>query len=104
MHAFARRWRDAHRGKWFTARKLSGFCLLMKRVVYERSAGWMSGLDWGCLMTMTSPSGRGGRDLSWRWRMICLCITLAAGRLWAMGSMPGSCSMRMRGGSRTSGG
>ena len=29
MHKFARQWRDEHRGKWFTARKLSGFCLLM---------------------------------------------------------------------------
>ncbi len=36
MHGFARRWRDEHRGLWFTTTKLSGFCLLMKRVVYER--------------------------------------------------------------------
>jgi GT2 family glycosyltransferase len=35
MHAFARRWRDEHRGQWFTTGKLSGFCLLMKRAVYE---------------------------------------------------------------------
>ena len=35
MHAFARRWRDEHRGQWFTAAKLSGFCLLMKRAVYD---------------------------------------------------------------------
>ena len=34
MHAFARRSRDAHRGKWFTARKLSGFCLLIVRKLY----------------------------------------------------------------------
>jgi GT2 family glycosyltransferase len=39
MHWFARQWRDQHRGKWFTARKLSGFCLLMKRVVYETIGG-----------------------------------------------------------------
>jgi O-antigen biosynthesis protein len=39
MHDFARKWRDDHRGKWFTARKLSGFCLLMKRVVYETIGG-----------------------------------------------------------------
>ena len=39
MHDFARKWRDEHRGKWFTARKLSGFCLLMKRVVYEKIGG-----------------------------------------------------------------
>ena len=31
MKGFARRWREEHRGKWFTVRKLSGFCLLMKR-------------------------------------------------------------------------
>src|SRR5208282_5291094 len=35
MRAFARRWREEHRGQWFTTVKLSGFCLLMKRAVYE---------------------------------------------------------------------
>jgi len=39
MPAFARRWRDEHRGKWFTVRKLSGFCLLIKRAVYETVGG-----------------------------------------------------------------
>ena len=39
MHDFARQWRDEHRGKWFTARKLSGFCLLMKRIVYDKIGG-----------------------------------------------------------------
>ena len=39
MHEFARQWRSDHRGKWFTVRKLSGFCLLMKRVVYETIGG-----------------------------------------------------------------
>ncbi len=36
MHEFARRWREEHRGKWFIVPKLSGFCLLMKRAVYEQ--------------------------------------------------------------------
>jgi glycosyltransferase involved in cell wall biosynthesis len=35
MHRFARRWRDQHRGQWLTVPKLSGFCLLMKRAVYD---------------------------------------------------------------------
>ena len=39
MHDFARRWRDEHRGQWFTVPKLSGFCLLMKRAVYETIGG-----------------------------------------------------------------
>ena len=39
MHAFARRWRDEHRGQWFTVPKLSGFCLLMKRAVYDAIGG-----------------------------------------------------------------
>ena len=39
MHAFARQWRKEHRGKWFTTHKLSGFCLLMKRAVYEAIGG-----------------------------------------------------------------
>jgi hypothetical protein len=39
MHAFARRWRDEHRGQWFTVPKLSGFCILMKREVYDSIGG-----------------------------------------------------------------
>ena len=39
MHGFARRWRDEHRGRWFTVPKLSGFCLLMKRAVYDKIGG-----------------------------------------------------------------
>ena len=39
MHQFARRWRDEHRGQWFTVPKLSGFCLLMKRAVYDKIGG-----------------------------------------------------------------
>jgi Glycosyltransferase like family 2 len=34
-----RRWRDERRGQWFTVSKLSGFCLLMKRTVYEAIGG-----------------------------------------------------------------
>ena len=39
MHCFARQWRDEHLGKWFNAPKLSGFCLLMKRDVYDTIGG-----------------------------------------------------------------
>src|SRR5260370_23534335 len=39
MHGFAQRWRDEHRGQWFTVGKLSGFCLLMKRAVYDKIGG-----------------------------------------------------------------
>ncbi len=39
MKSFAHRWRDEHRGKWFTVPKLSGFCLLMKRAVYDAIGG-----------------------------------------------------------------
>jgi GT2 family glycosyltransferase len=39
MKVFARRWRDEHRGTWFTVQKLSGFCLLMKRAVYDAIGG-----------------------------------------------------------------
>ena len=39
MHAFARSWRDRHRGQWFTVGKLSGFCLLMTRAVYDAVGG-----------------------------------------------------------------
>jgi hypothetical protein len=39
MHAFAPAWRNEHRGKRFTVPKLSGFCLLMNRSVYEKIGG-----------------------------------------------------------------
>ena len=39
MHRFARYWREQYRGQWFTVPKLSGFCLLMKRAVYEAIGG-----------------------------------------------------------------
>ena len=39
MHTFARRWRDERRGKWSTVSRLSCFCLLMKRAVYEAIGG-----------------------------------------------------------------
>jgi GT2 family glycosyltransferase len=39
MHSFARRWRDEHRGQWFTVPKVSGFCLLMKRELYDKIGG-----------------------------------------------------------------
>ncbi|MDR3621717.1 MAG: glycosyltransferase, partial [Paludisphaera borealis] len=35
MHEFASRWRREHRGRWFKAPKLSGFCLLLTRRVFE---------------------------------------------------------------------
>jgi hypothetical protein len=59
VYAFARRWRDEHRGQWLTVPKLSGFCLLIKRAVYTQIGGSTSGLDWGSLMTTILPSGRG---------------------------------------------
>jgi len=39
MQVFARQWRDEHRGQWFHVPKLSGFCLLMKRAVYDAIGG-----------------------------------------------------------------
>jgi len=39
MKVFAGLWRDEHRGKWFTTSKLSGFCLLMTREVYDAIGG-----------------------------------------------------------------
>jgi glycosyltransferase involved in cell wall biosynthesis len=39
MHRFAGRWRDEHRGQWFNAAKLAGFCVLIKRAVYKAIGG-----------------------------------------------------------------
>jgi O-antigen biosynthesis protein len=36
VHAFARKWRDDHKGKWLEAERLGGFCLLLKREVLKR--------------------------------------------------------------------
>jgi GT2 family glycosyltransferase len=36
MDAFARKWRDEHRGKWGEVERLGGFCLLVKREVLSR--------------------------------------------------------------------
>ncbi len=47
MHRFAARWRAGHRGKWLTAGKLSGFCLLLKRRVYEAVGGLDEGFGLG---------------------------------------------------------
>jgi glycosyltransferase involved in cell wall biosynthesis len=47
MHAFARQWRVDHRGKWFTVPKLSGFCVLMRRAVYEAIGGLDEGFGLG---------------------------------------------------------
>jgi len=47
MHAFAARWRAENRGRWLTTRKLSGFCLMMKRAVYEAVGGLDEGFGLG---------------------------------------------------------
>jgi len=39
MHHFARDWQRQHRGRWFPAVKLSGFCLLVTRAAYEAVGG-----------------------------------------------------------------
>jgi O-antigen biosynthesis protein len=36
LDAFARQWRDEHKGKWVEADRLGGFCLLIKREVLKR--------------------------------------------------------------------
>jgi len=40
MDRFAAHWGEAHRGQWFAASKLSGFCLLLKRSVLEALGGF----------------------------------------------------------------
>jgi GT2 family glycosyltransferase len=39
VHAFARQFREEHRGKWVQAERLGGFCLLLKREVLGRIGG-----------------------------------------------------------------
>jgi GT2 family glycosyltransferase len=36
VHAFAKEYREQHKGKWCEAERLGGFCLLLKRAVLDR--------------------------------------------------------------------
>jgi GT2 family glycosyltransferase len=36
VHAFAKEYREGHKGKWCEAERLGGFCLLLKRAVLDR--------------------------------------------------------------------
>ena len=47
MHRFAAEWRARNRGKWLEVPKLSGFCLLMRRAVWEAVGGLDEGFGLG---------------------------------------------------------
>ncbi len=45
MVGFADRWRDAHRGQWFSGEKVSGPCRLLKRSVIEALSAGQEGVE-----------------------------------------------------------
>ncbi len=80
MRAFARRWREEHRGQWFTVPKLSGFCLLMKREVYQTVGGLDKQFGLG-LFDDDDLAIRARRpDSNWLWPTTSLSINSAAAR------------------------
>jgi len=56
---FARDWREQHKGQWFEAERLGGFCLLIRRAVLEK----VSFLDEQSVQGIFAPDA-----LSWRMR------------------------------------
>ena len=104
MHRYARRWRDEHRGQWFTVPKLSGFCLLMKRAVYDKIGGLDErfGLGFFDDDDLAERARRAGFELAVAHDLF---VHHFGSRTFAgNGIDAGKCWMRMQGGSLKSGG
>jgi O-antigen biosynthesis protein len=51
VDAFARQWREEHKGKWIEVERLGGFCLLIKREVLKRIGHLRDSADLGLFDT-----------------------------------------------------
>ena len=96
MHLFASQWRNQHRGEWIRVPKLSGFCVLMKRAVYEAIGGLDEQFGLGFFDDDDLAERAAAPASSWRSHATCSSIISAAALLPGTALTRKKCSKRTR--------